>query len=63
MANNKNKARPVQDSYQPIIAGDSYRPVPETEEQIKSFVPPAGGTGARTIQIKTLSPVTPTPKK
>jgi hypothetical protein len=39
------------------LVGDSYQPIPEKgmESVPRAFVPPSGGTGARTIQVKTIS--------
>ncbi|GMO36610.1 MAG: hypothetical protein Ta2B_16570 [Termitinemataceae bacterium] len=65
MPNNKSDAQSavLKKSYQPIMVGDSYRPIPENAEQTKSFIPPSGGTGARTIQIKAVNPSATTTKK
>ncbi|GHU69698.1 hypothetical protein FACS189450_02990 [Spirochaetia bacterium] len=63
MANNERDVHILRKSYQPIAVGNSYRPIPEKGEQIKTFVPPTGGTGAKTMQIETVSPSASTQKK
>ena len=54
---NDNGVTVLKKSYQPVIAsvGDSYQPVPK-DATLKSFVPPKGGTAARVIQLKTVTP-------
>lgn len=49
-------ARSRNENYQPSLVGDSYQPIPEEGVQNlpKVFIPPSGGTGARTIQIKAI---------
>jgi hypothetical protein len=58
---NTNKIAKLKNSYQPTIAcvGDSYQPIPkDTATVSKSLVPPKGGTAARVIQLKTVTPGT-----
>ncbi|MDR0606647.1 MAG: hypothetical protein LBG80_20440 [Bacteroidales bacterium] len=37
------------------LVGDSYQPIPPQGVLAKSFTPPKGGTGARTIELKTVN--------
>jgi hypothetical protein len=58
---NNNETTVLKKSYQPTIAcvGDSYQPIPkETATVPKSLVPPKGGTAARIIRLKTVTPRT-----
>jgi hypothetical protein len=58
---NNNETTVLKKSYQPTIAcvEDSYQPIPkETATVPKSLVPPKGGTAARIIQLKTVTPRT-----
>jgi len=42
-------------SYQPVVhVGDSYQPIPQGAIPT-TFLPPKGGTGVRTVEIKTVS--------
>jgi hypothetical protein len=49
MANNDRDA--VWQNNWEHIPGDCYRPIPKDGDP-KVFMPPQGGTGARTIQVK-----------
>jgi hypothetical protein len=46
-------------NYQPIVGilGDCYRPIPKDGASTtpKTVIPPKGGTGARTIQLRPIN--------
>jgi hypothetical protein len=54
MSQTDDEANVLQNGYQTSLIGDSYQPIPEKGMQNEApiFVPPSGGTGARTIQVK-----------
>jgi len=53
----KDTGNVLRKSYQPTVvtAGDSYQPVPPKDNIPKTFLPPKGGTGARVVELKTVS--------
>jgi hypothetical protein len=63
MESNKKDDNVLRKSYQPTIVGNSYRPILREGESVKSFVPPKGGTGARILELKTVTPSVASQKK
>jgi hypothetical protein len=57
---NENAGSRLKNSYEAryTMTGDSYNPIPERDMQDiqKKFIPPQGGTAARTLQLKTVQP-------
>ena len=53
---NKDTGNVLRKSYQPTVVplGESYQPVPKGNIP-KTFLPPKGGTGARVVELKTVS--------
>jgi hypothetical protein len=53
---NKNTDNVLKKSYQPTVVpfGESYKPVPNGSIP-KTFIPPKGGTGACSVEIKTVN--------
>ena len=42
----------VKNSYTPTFIGESYQPILPTDWNEEKLIPPKGGTGARTIELK-----------